>query len=145
MPEALMPADLPPSPAAQTGTIVSRAEGAVFDGGLRAFFAYRDLGVRGATGGAHGAHVIRAVPGEGPKPQWHRHALEFQLVLVLRGWVTFEYEDIGEVTLRPGDTVLQPPMLRHREVAHSEDLEMLEVTSPAEFATEMTPAPDPLR
>jgi quercetin dioxygenase-like cupin family protein len=131
--------DEPETPSART--IVSRAEGAAFDAGLRGFFAYRDLGVRGATGGSHGAHVIRAVPGEGAKPQWHLHELDFQLVLVLRGWVTFEYEDIGAVTLHPGDTVLQPPRLRHREVAHSDDLELLEVTSPAEFVTRETEAP----
>ena len=123
-------------------TTVSRAKGATFDAGLRGFFAYRDLGVRGATGGAFGAHVIRAVPGEGPKPQWHLHELDFQLVLVLRGSVTFEYEDIGKVTLHPGDTVLQPPRVRHREVEHSDDLELLEVTSPAEFVTRETEAPD---
>jgi quercetin dioxygenase-like cupin family protein len=124
-------------PLARSRTTVSRAEGASYDAGLRAFFAYRDLGVRAATGGAFGAHIIRAVPGEGPKPQWHTHELGFQLVLVLRGWVSFEYEDIGEVTLRPGDSVLQPPMVRHREVAHSDDLELLEVTSPADFATRL--------
>ena len=126
-----MPAHLSP---ARAGTTVSRAEGAGYDTGLRAFFAYRDLGVRAATAGAFGAHVIRAVPGEGPKPQWHTHELGFQLVFVLRGWVRFEYEDIGEVTLHRGDSVLQPPMIRHREVAHSDDLELLEVTAPAEFA-----------
>lgn len=132
-------AENPAAPGART--TVSRAEGAAFEAGLRGFFAYRDLGVRGATGGAFGAHVIRAVPGEGAKPQWHLHELDFQLVLVLRGSVTFEYEDIGQVTLNPGDTVLQPPRVRHREVAHSDDLELLEVTSPAEFATHVVEAP----
>jgi len=125
-------------------TVVNRAEGAHFDAGLRSFFAYRDLGVREATRGAFGAHVIRAVPGEGAAPRWHRHDLGFQLVLVLRGWVTFEYEDIGEVTLRVGDSVLQPPMVRHREVAHSDDLELLEVTAPAAFGTlDAEPGPAP--
>ena len=38
------------------GTIVRHAEGAHFDAGLRAFFAYRDLGVREASGGAFGVH-----------------------------------------------------------------------------------------
>lgn len=127
---------------ARARTTVSRAEGAAFDAGLRGFFAYRDLGVRGATSGAHGAHVIRAVPGEGARPQWHLHELDFQLVLVLRGSVIFEYEDIGAVTLHPGDTVLQPPRVRHREIGHSDDLELLEVTSPAEFVTRVTEPPD---
>ncbi|MBP0444874.1 cupin domain-containing protein [Roseomonas sp. SSH11] len=116
-------------------TTVSKAAGASYDAGLRGFFAYRDLGAREATGGGHAAHIIRAVPGEGPKPQWHTHDLDFQLVLVLRGWVRFEYEDIGEVLLEVGDSVIQPPGIRHREVEHSEDLEMLEVTSPAAFHT----------
>jgi quercetin dioxygenase-like cupin family protein len=116
-------------------TTVTHAEGAVFDAGLRAFFAYRDLGVREASGGAFGAHVIRAVPGEGPKPGWHTHDLAFQMVFVLRGWVEFEYADIGAVRLEAGSSVYQPPGVRHRELRHSEDLEMLEITSPAEFAT----------
>lgn len=120
-------------------TIVQHAEGAEFDQGLRAFFAYRDLGIAGASGGRIGAHVIRAVPGEGPKPEWHTHALDFQMVYVLRGWVEFEYEDIGPVRLEPGASVYQPPGIRHREVAHSDDLELLEITSPAEFETTMSP------
>ncbi len=116
-------------------TIITHADDAAFDQGLRAFFAYRDLGIAGASGGKMGAHVIRAVPGEGPKPEWHTHSLDFQMVYVLRGWVEFEYADIGPVRLEAGASVYQPPGVRHREVAHSDDLEMLEVTSPAEFET----------
>ncbi len=122
-------------------TVVRHADAAGFERGLRAFFEYRDLGVADATGGGFGAHVIRAVPGAHPQPQWHLHRLDFQFVVVLRGWVRFEYEDIGEVELRVGTTVLQPPMLRHREIAHSDDLELIEITSPAEFETEIVPAP----
>lgn len=122
-------------------TLVRHQDDAAFDKGLRAFFAYRDLGLRDATGGQFGANVIRAVPGTGPKPEWHTHALGFQLVYVLRGWVEFEYEDIGQVRLEPGSSVMQPPGVRHREVAHSDDLEMLEITSPAEFETATVQAP----
>ena len=57
------------------------------------------------------------------------------MVRVLWARLRFEYEDIGEVELGPGDSVVQPPGIRHRETGHSDDLEMLEVTSPAEFAT----------
>jgi len=116
-------------------TTVSHAEGAAFDGGLRAFFAYRDLGIAKASGGGFMAHVIRAIPGKHAEPKWHRHHLDFQMVFVTRGWVRFEYEDIGEVMLKPGDSVYQPPMIRHRELAHSEDLELVEITSPAAFET----------
>lgn len=116
-------------------TVVCHAAESGFDAGLRAFFEYRDLGIRDATRGAFGAHVIRAVPGKHPEPKWHSHDLAFQMVYILKGWVRFEYEDIGEVELRPGDCVHQPPRVRHREVAHSDDLELIEITGPAEFET----------
>lgn len=118
-----------------TGTLVHHAATDRFEQGLRAFFAYRDLGIKGATGGDMGAHVIRAVPGEHPVPQWHVHELEFQFVYVLKGWVEFEYEDAGFVRLEAGSSVYQPPLVRHREIRHSDDVEILEITRPAEFVT----------
>ena len=109
-----------------------------FEGGLRSFFEYRDLGIKSATGGKFVAHVIRAVPGKHTDPQWHTHNLEFQMVYILKGWVKFEYEEEGEITLREGSSVLQPPGIKHREVSHSDDLELLEICSPAEFETNLT-------
>ena len=128
------PIQQPSAPAAPPRTMVRHAAESGFDRGLRAFFEYRDLGIRDATGGAFGAHVIRAVPGKHPEPKWHTHDLAFQMVYVLKGWVRFEYEDIGEVELRPGDCVSQPPRVRPRELAHSDDLELIEIPAPAEFA-----------
>ena len=122
-------------------TVIRRDDPAAFEAGLRSFFAYRDLGIAGATGGGFGAHVIRAVPGQHPVPAWHTHALGFQMAYVLRGWVEFEYEDIGRVRLEPGTSVYQPPGVRHREIAHSDDLELLEITSPAEFKTTTVEGP----
>ena len=113
-----------------------------FEGGLRAFFEYRDLGIAAATGGSYVAHVIRAVPGRHAEPTWHVHDLDFQMVYILQGWVVFEYEGQGEVTLRPGTCVLQPPGIRHREVRHSDDLKLIEICSPAKFETTLTDAPD---
>ena len=124
-----------PGAAPQARTRVSHAEGAEFDTGLRAFFSYRDLGIAEASAGSVRAHVIRAVPGKHAEPRWHRHHLAFQMVFVTRGWVRFEYEDIGEVLLKPGDSVYQPPCIRHREIEHSDDLELIEITSPADFET----------
>lgn len=115
------------------------------DGGLRSFFQYRDLGIKRATGGKIGAHVIRAVPHQGKKriegSDAHRHALDFQMVYVLKGWVEFEYEGYGKVRLKAGSSVYQPPGIRHREIAHSPDLELIEITAPAAFDT--TPAAMP--
>ena len=42
-----------------TATTTSHAEGSEFIRGLRPFFEYRDLGIKGATDGAFGAHVIK--------------------------------------------------------------------------------------
>ena len=111
-----------------------------FEGGLRSFFEYRDLGIKSATDGKFVAHVIRAVPGKHTEPQWHTHNLEFQMVYILKGWVKFEYEEEGEIILREGSSVLQPPGIKHREVSHSDDLELIEICSPAEFETILTEA-----
>ena len=112
-----------------------------FTGGLRAFFEYRNLGVDDATQGKYSANVIRAVPGRHAEPTWHIHHLDFQMIYILQGWVTFEYEGQGEVTFRPGSAALQPPGIRHREIRHSDDLELIEITSPAEFKTESVDKP----
>lgn len=104
--------------------------------GLRSFFAYRDLGIKAATQGAFGAHVIRAVPGEKSPGDWHTHTLDFQLVYVTRGWVIFEYEGEGEHKLTAGSCVLQPPGIPHRERDHSDDMELIEITAPADFTTQ---------
>ena len=117
------------------GFALAHARDAHWDAGLRAFFAYRDLGVAAATGGRVGAHVIRA-NGAGLEPQpRHHHSLDFQFVYVLRGWIEFDYDGVGCVRLEAGSSVVQPPGIRHRELAHSDDLEMLELSLPADFAT----------
>jgi len=40
------------------------------------------------------------------------------------------------VRLEAGSCVHQPPEIRHRELGHSKDIEMLEVVLPANFQTE---------
>jgi quercetin dioxygenase-like cupin family protein len=114
---------------------ISHAREAHFERGLRSFFEYRDLGIKEATQGAVAAHVIRAIPGESTPGSSHLHELQFQLVYVLKGWVELDYEDTGLVRLEAGTSVYQPPGIRHREVAHSDDLEMLEIVMPADFRT----------
>ncbi|BBK29730.1 cupin domain [Stella humosa] len=121
---------------------VSHADSSEFaTDGLRPFFEYRDLGIATATNGRFLAHVIRARPGHHAAGGWHRHDLGFQLVYILKGWVKFRYEGQGEVTLLPGSCVHQPPGIRHVEVAHSDDLELIEITMPADFPTQSVEAP----
>lgn len=122
---------------------ISHPDNSPFVGeGLRAFFEYRDLGIKAATGGSYGAHVIRAVPERESPGAWHTHDLDFQMVYVTKGWVVFEYEGEGEHLLREGSCVLQPPGIRHREVRHSDDMELIEIISPAEFLTHDAEAPE---
>lgn len=125
-----------------SGFVASHARDAVFTRGLRSFFEYRDLGIEKATEGRVVAHVIRAAAGTEFSSQPHLHRTTFQLVYVLRGWIEFEYQGQGRVRLEAGSCVHQPPGIRHREVGHSEDIEMLEIVMPAGFATEEVPAVD---
>ena len=116
--------------------IATHAKTATFERGLRSFYEYRDLGIKTATDGRVDAHVIRAAAGTEFSSQPHLHHTTFQLVYILKGWIEFEYEGQGIVRLEAGSCVHQPPGIRHRELGHSDDIEMLEVVLPAGFATE---------
>ena len=120
----------------------SHLKDAVFkDGGLRSFFVYRDLGIKEATKGRVMAHVLRAKSAHEASGGWHRHSLDFQMYYVIKGWIKFRYEGAGEVLATAGSCVHQPPGIRHIELGHSEDLELLEITLPAEFETAEVGAP----
>ena len=122
------------------GFVVSHARDAVYHRGLRSFFEYRDLGIKAATGGRVVAHVIRAAAGKDFSSQPHMHKTTFQMVYILKGWIEFEYEGQGVVRLEAGSCVHQPPELHHREVGHSEDIELLEIVLPGEFETHEVPS-----
>ena len=119
---------------------VSHARTSEFrDDGLRPFFQYRDLGLRDSTDGRVLAHVIRAKPGMQAHPERHWHEVEFQMVYVLKGWIRFDYEGVGEVMLTAGSCVHQAPGIRHTELGHSDDLELIEIVMPASFETRTCP------
>jgi mannose-6-phosphate isomerase-like protein (cupin superfamily) len=117
----------------------NRADAAEWTPGLRDIFDYRDLGVKAATGGDYVAHVIRANGRHDPDAvqQWHVHHCTFQFVMVLEGWAEFEYEGEGRHRIEKGDVIYQRPGIRHREIACSDDFEVLEIVSPADFKTEI--------
>lgn len=118
-------------------------DGAEWKPGLRDIFDYRDLGVKDGTNGDYIAHIIKA---NGKKQsdevqEWHLHECEFQFVLVLNGWATFEYEGEGVHTIRKGDAINQRPWIAHREIECSPDFEVLEIVAPADFKTRIVDAP----
>ncbi len=118
----------------------SLAKDAVYKTGLRSFMEYRDLGIEQATHGRFRAHVIRvktdaAGAHELHTTGLHRHECDFQMFYVLKGWIKFVYEREGERTFHAGDCVLQPPGIVHNELDCSDDVEILEVYSPAVHPT----------
>jgi quercetin dioxygenase-like cupin family protein len=125
------------------GFIATHAREAQFERGLRAFFEYRDLGLKQATDGRVVAHVIRAAGGTEFSSQPHLHDTQFQFVYVLKGWIEFEYEGQGVVRLEAGSSVYQPPQIRHRELGHSADVELLEIVMPGDFGTSEVDAVQP--
>mgnify|MGYP001384322846 CR=1 FL=1 len=114
---------------------ITRNKENFFKSGLRGFFEYKNLGIDEATNGDFGANVIKAIQNKHAKGEWHYHELNFQMVYVLKGTVKFEYKGEGTFVLNKGDVVYQPPKIHHREIEHSDDLELIEITSPAEFKT----------
>ena len=120
------------------------AQNADWKPGLRELFDYRDLGLKDGTNGDYIAHIIKANGKElkDEVKEWHLHECEFQFVLVLNGWATFEYEGEGIKTIRKGDAINQRPMIAHREIACSPDFEVLEIVAPANFKTRVVSAPN---
>lgn len=123
---------------------ISTAADAKWTEGLRKIFDYRDLGVKENTDGDYVAHIIKANGKTDPDEvqQWHLHECDFQLVYVLNGSATFEYEGEGARTIRKGDCIMQRPMVKHREIEISDDFEVLEIVSPADFRTVIVDAPE---
>ncbi len=104
--------------------------------GLRPYAKYRDLGIAKATGGLAQAQVIRLVPPcTDEVRKRHTHAVELQLIYVLKGWIKNEFEGHGEQLMRAGTSWLQPPNIKHTVLDYSDDCEMLEVIVPAKFDT----------
>ena len=105
-------------------------------GGLRAYSAYRDLGVAAATGGLATAHVIRMTAPFSPAlSERHHHDARLQIVYVLKGWFATDFDGHGVQTMREGACWVQPPGIRHTVVGWSDDCELLEVIVPAEHGT----------
>ena len=123
--------------------VLNKAKDAKWKPGLREIFEYRDVGVEAGTKGDYVAHVIRH-NGKETKDEvqkWHIHECDFQFVYVLDGWAEFEYEGLGVRRIEKGDVINQRPMIKHREIACSNDFTVLEIVSPANFKTKVVDGP----
>ncbi len=95
------------------------------------------LGIAAASHGLAQAHVIRL---QGPcdpaeVSKLHFHAVDFQMVYVLKGWVKTYMDGQGETLMQEGSAWTQPPKIKHMILDYSDDVELLEVILPAEFKT----------
>lgn len=108
--------------------------------GLRDFFIYRDLGIADATAGKVIAQLVRANNAPEKGTGWHRHEAEFHIVIMLKGWARFMYEDQNTL-VAAGDCVHQRPGIVHYLFDYSPDMEYLEIVGPADFRTIDMPAP----
>jgi mannose-6-phosphate isomerase-like protein (cupin superfamily) len=115
---------------------ISTAKDARYVPGRRHFFQYRDLGVTEATGGKMRAQVTSAKSAMDRETGWHYHTCDMQFVYILKGWVDLEFEGGRKARFGAGDSVMIPGGMPHQEIATSEDLELVEVSVPAEMGTE---------
>ena len=123
-------------PRAKQRFTVSHLRETDFVDGLRSYARYRDLGVAQATDGMVQAHVIRMVPPcTDDARKAHYHDVEFQMVYVLKGSMTTDFDGQGPITMHAGSCWIQPPRIKHTVLDYSNDCEVLEIILPADFET----------
>ncbi len=101
-----------------------------------AAFEVRDLGMAAASAGKVGAFHMRALePCKGPQGA-HWHKLDFHMVYILKGRVTYRWEGSNDdVVVEAGGCLFQPPGGAHDVIDYTTDLEVLEITMPAVYET----------
>jgi len=113
-----------------------------FTPGRRPEIKYRDLGVKDATNGRMRAEVMHVNAASPAKPTgWHYHECEIQFLYMLKGWVDLEFGDRGVIRLQAGDSLMIPGGTVHQEISASENMELLEVSVPAQLGTVNCPPP----
>jgi quercetin dioxygenase-like cupin family protein len=130
-----------PAAASEAGKVThAPASAPVFVKGRRDFFKYRDLGVTAASGGQMRAQVTIGTQGLTRPTGWHYHVCDGQFIYMLKGWVELQFED-GTIRVEQGDSLFIPGGIRHNETCASDDLEILEVSVPADMGTKPCAAP----
>jgi hypothetical protein len=105
--------------------------------GLRPYAWYRDFGFATPTDGAIAAHILRFLPGYDANVSGKRHVhdVDFQMVYLFKGWISYEFEGVGPIAMQPGNAWTQPPGIRHTVTGYSDDCELMELVMPVEYAT----------
>jgi mannose-6-phosphate isomerase-like protein (cupin superfamily) len=129
------------SPAPMGRVAHATVENAPFVAGRRDFFKYRDLGVMDASNGVLRAQTMTAVKHMTEPTGWHYHECAGQFVYVIKGWVDLEFETGEKLRIKGGESLYIPGGMKHNEYGCSEDLEILELSTPGEMGTVPCDAP----
>ncbi len=97
-------------------------------------FEHRETGIAEATGGVAGVHVARALHANGPT--W-RHDSDIHFSFVMEGGLVLKAIGFPDHKLGSGDAFTIPPGLSVCYSGCTEDLEILEVSLPGRFSTEI--------
>ena len=95
-------------------------------------FRSRDTTIAKNTGNLAGVHVVRRGPGD---PVWASHDSDILFTFVMDGGMFLEGEGKDPCALEPGDAFVIPPGMKTRYRDPTDDIELLEVSLPARFAT----------
>ncbi len=98
-------------------------------------YVSRDTTIAENTRNVAGVQVVRR--GEGD-PAWTSHDTDILFTYVMNGRVTLEGEGRDPHELETGDAFVIPPGMKTRLNAPSEDIELLEVSLPGAFKTEVS-------
>jgi uncharacterized RmlC-like cupin family protein len=119
----------------------ARAKEPVLVKGRRDFFQYRDLQVAEASAGMLRAQVMSSSQGLSRPTGWHFHECDGQFIYMMKGWVDLEFEDGRTIRVEEGDSLFIPGYLKHNEIRTSQEMEILEVSTPGVMGT--TPCEPP--
>jgi len=133
------------TPSDQFKLTVSKANEPILGPGRRQTLTNRDLGTVEATAGRMLALVTSATQGMGPASGWHYHVCEYQLIYVLKGWVDLEADDGTHTRIEAGDSAIIPGGMRHNELGTANEIEVLNITVPAEAEMVMCDRPSGLK
>ena len=95
-------------------------------------FQMRDTTISANTRGVAGVQVARP---DGATTVWASHDADIQFTYVMSGRMHLEAQDGTKHVLEQGDAFVIPPGMITRYTPLSEDLELIEVSLPGDFAT----------
>lgn len=94
----------------------------------------RDTTINENTKGVASVQVVRCGQGEIP---WAKHDTDILFAFVMQGGMTLEGQGKEPHRLEPGDAFVIPPGMKTRYGDPTEDFELLEVTLPGAFSTDI--------